>query len=54
MNRVMSRLVAIAVAVVLIISVRLLEMAGLEYAFEDCAVAAFVAAAVVAVADLKS
>ena len=33
---------------------RALEAAGLEYAFEDCAVAAFTAAIVVAAADMRS
>ena len=36
MNRIWSRLVAIGIAVVLVTAVRLLETAGLEYAFEDC------------------
>lgn len=54
MNRIWSRLAAIGVAVVLVTTVRLLEAVGLEYAFEDCAFAAFTAAVVVAAADLRS
>ena len=43
---------AIGVAVVLVTTVRLLEAADLEYAFEDCAFAAIVAG--IAVATLPS
>lgn len=54
MNQIWNRLAAIGVAVVLVTAVRLLEAIGLEYAFEDCAVAAVAAAVVVAAADLRS
>jgi hypothetical protein len=54
MNAIKGRLLAISVAVVLVGTERLLEAAGLEYAFEDCAVAAVTAAVVVAAADLRS
>lgn len=47
-------MLAISVAVVLVSVERALEAAGLEYAFEDCAVAAFTAAILVAAADLRS
>jgi len=50
-NGIWSRLAAVGVAIVLVTAVRLLEAAGLEYAFEDCAFAAFTAAIVVATAD---
>ncbi len=45
---------AINVAVVLVSVERALEAAGLEYAFEDCAVAAFTAAFVVVALDLRA
>jgi hypothetical protein len=54
MNLITGRLLAIGVAVVLVTAIRLLEAMGLEYALEDCAGAAFLATAVVAVADLRS
>ncbi|MDE4915253.1 hypothetical protein PQI07_32220 [Methylobacterium sp. 092160098-2] len=54
MNRIWSRFAAIGVACVLVSAERLLEAVGLEYAFEDCAVAAVAAAVVVAAADLKT
>jgi hypothetical protein len=54
MNAIKGRLLAIGVAVVLVGVERALEAAGLEYAFEDCAVAAVMAAIVVVAADLRS
>ena len=54
MSRIWSRLAAIGVAVVLVTAVHVLEAAGLEYAFEDCAVAAVTAAVVVVAAELRS
>lgn len=45
---------AIGVAIVLTGSVRLLEAIGLEYAFEDYALAAALAALAVAAVDLQS
>jgi hypothetical protein len=54
MNPIWSRLTAIGVAAVLVTAERLLEAVGLEYAFEDCAFAAFAAGVVVAVADLRA
>lgn len=54
MNAIRGRLVALGVAVLLVSVERVLEAAGLEYAFEDCAVAAVTAAVVVAAADLRS
>lgn len=54
MNALRGRLLAIGVAVVLVGTEHLLEVIGLEYAFEDCAVAAFTAVVVVAVKDLRS
>lgn len=53
MNAIKSRMLAIGVAVVLVSVERALEAAGLEYAFEDCAIAAVTAAVVVAAADLR-
>ena len=53
-NLIMSRLQAIGVSVVLGTTTRTLETIGLECAFEKCAFAAFSAAAVVAIANLKS
>lgn len=47
-------MLAIGVALVLVSVERTLEAAGLEYAFEDCAIAAFTAAIVVVAADLRS
>jgi hypothetical protein len=49
-NRIWSRLAAIGVSIVLVTAVRLLGAAGLEYAFEVCAFAAFTAAIVLAAA----
>jgi hypothetical protein len=54
MNAIKGRLLAIGVSAVLLTVERALEAAGLEYAFEDCAVAAFTAAVMVAAADLRS
>lgn len=54
MNVIKGRMLAIGVAVVLVSVERALEAVGLEYAFEDCAVAAFTAAIVVVAADLRS
>lgn len=54
MNAIKGRMLAIGVAVVLVSVERPLEAAGLEYAFEDCAVAAFTAAIVVVAADMRS
>ncbi|MCJ2071397.1 hypothetical protein MKK75_21800 [Methylobacterium sp. J-030] len=54
MNAIKDRLLAIGVAVVLVSVERVLEAAGLEYAFEDCAFAAVTAAAVVAAAGLRT
>lgn len=51
MSAIKGRALAIAVAVVLVSVERALEAAGLEYAFEDCAIAAVTAAFVVAVVD---
>jgi len=53
MNAIKGRMLAIGVAVVLVSVERALEASGLEYAFEDCAVAAFTAAVVVAAADMR-
>ena len=44
MNAIKGRFLAIGIAVVLVGTERLLEAAGLEYAYEDCAVAAVTAA----------
>lgn len=44
MNAIKSRALAIGVAVVLVSVERALEAAGLEYAFEDCAIATVTAA----------
>jgi hypothetical protein len=54
MSMIKGRLLAIGVAVVLVSVERALEAAGLEYAFEDCAVAAVAAAVVVAATDFRS
>lgn len=54
MNHLHSRLAAIGVAVVLVGTERLLQAIGLEYAFEDCAIAAFTAAVAIAVTELRS
>ena len=54
MNLFAGRLLAIGVAVVLVSAERLLETAGLEYAFEDCAFAAFTAGFVVVAMDLRA
>jgi len=54
MNAIRGRLLAIGVAVVLVSVERALETAGLEYAFEDCAIAAVTAAVVVAAVDMRS
>lgn len=54
MNVIKGRMLAIGVALVLVSVERTLEAAGLEYAFEDCAIAAFTAAIVVVAADLRS
>lgn len=54
MNLLAGRLLAIGVAVVLVTAEQVLERIGFEYAFEDSAGAAFLAAAIVAVADLRS
>ncbi|WP_187274852.1 MULTISPECIES: hypothetical protein [unclassified Methylobacterium] len=54
MNLIKGRLLAIAVAVVLVTANWLLEAAGLEYAFEDCAFAALSAMMVVVAADRRS
>lgn len=54
MNAIRGRLLAIGVAVVLVGTERLLEAVGLEYAYEDCTVAAITAAVFVAAADLRS
>jgi len=51
MNAIRGRALALAVAVVLVSVERALEAAGLEYAFEDCAIAAVTAAIIVAVMD---
>ena len=51
MNAIRGRALAIGVAVVLVSVERALEAAGLEYAFEDCAIAAVTAAIIVAVMD---
>ena len=53
MNLIKGRLLAIGVAIVLVSTERLLETAGLEYAFQDCAFAAFTAGVVVVAADLR-
>lgn len=53
MKAIKGRLLAIGVAFVLVSVERALEAAGLEYAFEDCAIAAVAAAIVVAAADLR-
>jgi hypothetical protein len=54
MNAIRGRALAIAVAAVLVAVERALEAIGLEYAFEDCAIAAVTAAVVVAAADFRS
>jgi hypothetical protein len=54
MNAIKGRFLAIGIAVVLVGTERLLEAAGLEYAFEDCAVAAVAAAVAVGAADLRA
>lgn len=51
MNSIRGRALAIAVAVVLVTVEWALVAAGLEYAFEDCAVAAVAAFVIVAVLD---
>lgn len=51
MNAIRGRALALAVAIVLVSVERALEAAGLEYAFEDCAIAAVTAAVIVAVVD---
>jgi hypothetical protein len=54
MSAIKGRFLAIGIAVVLVGTERLLEAAGLEYAYEDCAVAAITAAVFVAAADLRA
>lgn len=54
MNVIKGRMLAVAVAFVLVSVERALEAAGLEYAIEDCSVAAFKAAIVVVAADLRT
>jgi hypothetical protein len=54
MNAIKGRFLAIGIAVVLVGTERLLEAAGLEYAYEDCTVAAVAAAVAVAAADLRA
>jgi hypothetical protein len=54
MNTIKGRMLAIGVEVVLVSEECALEAAGLEYAFEECAVAAFTAAIVVVAADMRS
>ncbi|MCJ2016678.1 hypothetical protein MKK84_04430 [Methylobacterium sp. E-065] len=49
-----GRLLAIGVAIVLVSVERVPKAAGQEYAFEDCALAAITAAAVVAAADHRT